>query len=98
MIINQDKEDQISQWRIGNMPVPVTDKYLYLGQLTDKKGNMKEHINNKKGTTMASTRNILGLSKDAIMVRVRTAVLLELYDKCIIPSLTYSTETWAKAD
>ena len=67
MIINPDKEDNNIEWKIGTLSVPTTNSYKYLGQLTEKKGSMKLHIQSKKQSSEANTRNIMCLAKDSVM-------------------------------
>ena len=42
----------------------------------------------------ANTRNIMCLAKASVINRVKITVMLQLYQKCVVPALIHSAETW----
>ena len=76
------------------MSVPTTNSYKYLGQLTEKKGSLKLHIQSRTQSSEANARNIMCLAKDSVMNRVKITVMLQLYQKCVVPAPIHRAETW----
>ena len=94
MIINQDKQDKDTKWKIGNMEIQTTEHYTYLGEIIDSKNSMEKHISEKRRRAVATTRKILALSKEETLKKVRSKFMLELYERCVVSSLLYGCENW----
>ena len=91
LIINKDKLDEHRTWKIGNMELPITEQYTYLGQVIHQSGTIKQHLKLKETKSTALVRNIVCLSKDSILNRMTMDTVLELYQKCIIPMILYGS-------
>ena len=48
LIINKDKLDEHTTWKIGNMELPITEQYTYLGQVIHQSGTIKQHLKLKE--------------------------------------------------
>ena len=58
LIINKDKLDEHITWKIGNMELPITEQYTYLGQVIHQSGTIKQHLKLKQTKSTALVRNI----------------------------------------
>lgn len=95
MIINKKEEDCVTEWKIGEMKIDTVTQYTYLGELIDSNCTMTPHLENKKRKMMAMTDNIIGITKEEVLMRTRPKMTLELYEKTIIPAALYGCETWS---
>ena len=74
--------------------IDATDKYKYLGQIMDNKGNLKDHINMTKGKAEVAYQKILTTAGNATFHYIEMEVTWKTLETNISPILTYSGEVW----
>ena len=94
MIVNATKEDEMKEWKIGDTKVEQTKNYTYLGEVIECNGPIDTHLNSKVNKVKAMTSNILNITKDRTLQKIKTTTMLDLHDKCIVPTILYGCETW----
>ena len=94
MIVNATKEDEMKEWKIGDTKVEQTKTYTYLGEVIECNGLIDTHLNSKVNKVKAVTSNILNIAKDRTLQKIKTTTMLDLHDKCIVPTILYGCETW----
>ena len=70
------------------MNIPITENYTYLGQIVQGNGRLKKHLEWNSNSSEAYTRTIKCLAKDSVINKVKNEAVLELYNKCVVPSTT----------
>ena len=80
--------------KLGDMELEVTDKYKYLGQIMNNKGNLKDHIKMTKGKVEAAYQKILTTAGNATFHYIEMEVMWKTLETNILPILTYSGEVW----
>jgi len=95
MRIGKDTERQNAhQFKLGDMDIEYADKYKYLGQLINNKTNLSDHIKSIKGKCEATYQTILNILYNREFGNVRMKAIWKLVEVCIIPVITYASETW----
>lgn len=94
MIVNKNKEDENTTWKIGGMKIDQVDTYTYLGEIIDRKCTMTPHLEDKRRKAMAITNQIINITKDEAYSKTRIHTALELYEKCLVTAVLYGSETW----
>lgn len=94
MLINPSEEDKKYEWKIGNMKIEPTETYTYLGECIHNKCDMKPHLEEKRRKMTAIANNITTITKDEVFKKTRPKTTIDLYEKILIPALTYGSETW----
>ena len=51
-------------------------------------------MENKQRKMEAVGRDMANITKDQLLNKIKIGVMLELYQKCVIPATLYGTETW----
>ena len=93
MIVNKKEEDNITEWKIGEMKKDITNQYTYLGEIIDSKCRMMPHLEEKKNKMLWMAKRI-GIMKEEVFWKTRPETSLDLYEKMIIPAALYGCETW----
>ena len=81
--------------RVKEGIVQETEICKYLGMVTNKWGNLKDHItelNKKCEVTNSAIGEKHQVGKEEFRVKVK------LYDTCLMPALLYGFEAWGKID
>ena len=86
MIVNQKEEDNITEWKIGEMKIVITNQYTYLGEIIDSKCRMMPHLEEKKNKMLWMTKRITGIMKEEVFWKTRPETTLDVYEKTIIPA------------
>ena len=79
---------------LGNMELEVADKYKYLGQIINHKGNLMDHLKMVKGKTEAAYQRILSTAGSATFYDIEMEVIWKTISTNILPIATYSGEVW----
>ena len=53
-----------TELKLGDMEIEETDKYKYLGEIINNKGNLEDHIKMLEGKVEAAYQTILHIAKD----------------------------------
>ncbi len=88
------KGQQNPKFMLGEMEMELTDKYDYLGERINSKGNIEDHIKKTKGKveTAYQTVRIIAADKDINYIDMETT--WKLIEACVMPISTYAAETW----
>ena len=79
---------------VGNTKLEQIENHTYLGEIINEKNTMNAYIENKQRKTEAVGRDMANITKDQLLNKIKIGVMLELYQKCIIPATLYGAETW----
>ena len=79
--------------KLGNIALKKTDKYIYLGEMMNNKGNMEDHIHMIEGKVEAAYQIILHIAKDNNFKFIKMGVIWKLLETCIIPIIMYGAES-----
>ena len=82
------------EWPLGKKRIKNTTSYKYLGDMITSDNKNTENIKMKENKIQATIRQINTTASSDIMRGIETRVILALYDKCIISSLLYNSESW----
>ena len=82
-----------TELKLGDMEIEETDKYKYLGEIINNKGNLEDHIKMLEGKVEAAYQMILHIAKDKNFKGLKMAIILKLVETCIIPIITYGAES-----
>ena len=83
-----------NEWRLGEKSISNTTSYKYLGEVVTNDNKNKKNIEAKENKIEITIRQINTTASSDIMRGVEARVLLILFEKCIIPSLTSNCESW----
>ena len=82
-----------TELKLGDMEIEETDKYKYLGEIINNKGNLEDHIKMLEGKVEAAYQTILHIAKDKNFKGLKMAIIWKLVETCIIPIITYGAES-----
>ena len=82
------------EWELGPKKIKNTTSYKYLGDMITSDGKYKQTIEKRSNQIQGIIRQINTMASSDIMRAVESKVILELYNKCVIPSLTNNAESW----
>ena len=85
-----NKESKI----MGEMMLEETAKYKYLGELITKRGTLIPQIEEAERKAQATLQTILTIAGDPTMKGIQMDTMWKLVETCIIPTITYGSETW----
>ena len=91
---NKMKRARKNTGTLGNMELEVADKYKYLGQIINHKGNLMDHLKMVKGKTEAAYQRILSTAGSATFYDIEMEVIWKTISTNILPIVTYSGEVW----
>ena len=69
--------------KLGNIDIEETDKYKYLGEVMNNKGNMEDHIHMIEGKVEAAYQTVLHIAKDNNFKFIKMGVIWKLLETCI---------------
>ena len=78
---------------LGEMKLQYTEKYDYLGEILNSKGNLTDHIVKIKGKTEAAYQTLLALAGNKQFHNIEMKAIWKMVEACIIPITTYAGET-----
>ena len=82
------------EWQLGEKKIRNTATYKYLGDTITNDGKNKTNLENKENKITATIRQINTTASSDIMRKIETTVILDLYEKSIIPTLIHNCESW----
>ena len=89
-----------TELKLGDMEIEETDKYKYLGEIINNKGNIEDHIKPPppikmlEGKVEAAYQTILHIAKDKNFKGLKMAIIWKLmHGTCIIPIIIYGAES-----
>ena len=79
---------------LGNQQIQETEKYTYLGEINNNKMTMSNQIESISRKTEAAYQTLMAITGDREFKGIRMASIWRLVSTCIIPIITYASETW----
>ena len=79
---------------LGNQQIEETDNYTYLGEINNRKMNLSNQIESISGKTEAAYQTLMAVTVDREFKGIKMASIWLLISTCIIPIITYASETW----
>jgi hypothetical protein len=89
MKIGSNKQTHL---KLGSMDIEETDKYKYLGEMMNNKGNLEDHIQMLEGKVEAAYQTLLHIAKDKYLKAIKMEVIWKIMETCIIPIVMYGAE------
>ena len=83
-----------TEWHLGDKLIKNTSSYKYLGDIVTDNNKNKTNLEARENKAYATVRQINTTASSDIMRGIEAKVVLILYEKSIIPSLTYNCESW----
>ena len=80
--------------KLGNQQIQETEKYTYLGEINNRKMNLKDQIESISRKTEVAYQTLMAITGDREFKGIRMASIWRLISTCIIPIITYASETW----
>ena len=80
-------------FNLGQVILKYTDKYKYLGELFNSKGNLADHITEVKGKAEAAYQTMLTIAGNKHFHNIQMKTIWKMVETCIIPIITYAGET-----
>ena len=93
MIMTTDKHSN-TKFTLGSMTLDQTKSYKYLGEIIQEKLKLDENIKQTKRKAEGALQTILGVAGDPNLKGIEMETIWKLIETCIIPILTYGSETW----
>ncbi len=88
------KGEQNPKFKLGEMDMELTEKYDYLGETVNNKGNIEDHIKKIKGKVEAAYQTVRIIAGDKDFNYIDMETTWKLIDACVIPIIMYAAETW----
>ena len=79
---------------LGTQTIEETEKYTYLGEINNRKMNMSNQITAIIGKVEAAYQTLIAVAEDREFKKIRMQAVWTLTQTCIIPIITYASETW----
>ena len=102
MVIKTGKEkDEKVELSVKRGNIRRVEEYTYLGITITEHGTIEKHLNEKMHKGMGMIKDINKIGSEYHVGQMSTSVQLLLYEKTVIPSLTYNLEGityWRKGD
>ena len=80
--------------KLGDMELSETDKYKYLGEINNRRMDLKDQITQIEGKVEAAYQTLLTIAEDRHVKNIKMEVIWKLVKTCITPVITYACETW----
>ena len=95
MTIRNNRKKPINKnYNIGSMKLNRTDKYKYLGYLQNEKNNNEDQFKAIQNRTEAAYQKMMALTGNTNFNNLEMETIWLVMKACIMPSITYSGETW----
>ena len=88
------KKTLIKPFNLGNLQLESTEKYKYLGEMLNNKGNMDDQIKEIKRKAEAALQTIFTIAGDQELRGIQMETIWKLVETCIKPIILYAAETW----
>ena len=95
-IRNGKKPEEEPEIELTNGKVMKTEEYKFLGNWIDSKGTVERQLDEVERRTIGMTRELTRLTNDSELGRCATDAKLIMYEKTVVPSLTFNLEMWTK--
>ena len=80
--------------KLGHNTLKETEKYTYLGEINNNKMNLKDQIQAIGRKVEAAYQTIIAVTGDREFRGIKMASIWTLVNTCIVPIITYGSETW----
>ena len=70
-------QDNIAEWKVGDMAIKETDRYKYLGDVITNNGKNSENLSERKTKVQSTTITINTIASNEILNKIETTVLLK---------------------
>ena len=87
------KKDTI-ELKLGDNIIKETEKYAYLGEINNKRMNLKDQLLRIEGKVEAAYQTLIAVAEDRHFKGIKMESIWKLVKACIIPIITYACETW----
>ena len=81
-------------WNLGDKQIKNTSYYKYLGDTITNDNKNKKLIETRENAVNAVVRQINTVASSDVMREIESQVILNLYEKCVVPSLVNNSESW----
>ena len=102
LIIKTGKEkDELVELKVKKGMIEKADNYKYLGLIIHENGTIEKHIEAMMKKGIGMMKDVAKLGHQNNVGEMSTLIQLFLYEKVVVPSLTYNLEGityWRKAD
>ena len=88
------KSNDEIELKLGDSTIDETDKYTYLGEVNNKNMNLKDQIKSIASKVEAAYQTLIAIAEDQNFKNIKMECVWKLVDTCIIPIITYASETW----
>ena len=97
LIIKTGKEEeQKPKIKVKKGKVTETESYKYLGCWIDNRGTAEKQIEEIGKKAIAITTEIIKIAKEELLGKFSTDAALVMYERTVVPTLTYNMECWTK--
>ena len=79
---------------VNGVPLKLADRYKYLGDYFDEKGNNCELIKDRLSRATGSTNELISLCKEAVFGRYQIENMLLLHRSVFLPRVIHNSEAW----
>ena len=91
-ILKIGKQLPEADFHLGDMKMGYCEKYKYLGTIFTTQNNLDEHIKESKRKAEAAYNTAMAIAGSVNLKNIEMRVIWELFETCIIPTLTYGWE------
>ena len=92
-ILKIGKDKITPEFKLGQTTLKYTEKYKYLGEIFNKKGNLSDHIAEIQNKAEAAYQTILTIAGNKYFHHIQMKTIWKLLETCVIPIITYGGET-----
>ncbi len=83
---------------LGSIDIEETDKYKYLGEMMNNKGNLEDHRHMLEGKVEAAYQTLLHIAKEKYFKGIKREVIWKIMEPSIIPIVMYGVRTATKKE
>ena len=99
MIIKTGKEEkQKPNIVVKKGKVMETTKYKYLGNWLNDKGNIELQLEELEKKVNMFATEVRKLGKEELLGALSTEAMIMIYEKTVVPTITYNLECWTHID
>ncbi len=88
------KNETAPTFNLGPMKLDYTEKYSYLGETINERGNIEDHIKAIKGKVEAAYQTIRMIAGDRNLNIIDMETTWKLIEACVLPIILYAADTW----
>jgi hypothetical protein len=93
-VMKPGKRGEKIAFKLGERTLEYTDKYKYLGQMSNEKKNADDHLKDTKSKSEAAFQIAQIIAGNHNFNGIEMETFWELIETCVIPVITYSGATW----